>query len=254
VITVIDSSGLTGSNPFLIVTNWPQQRFDPGNTANNPFEWKLDTTTVQTLTPAWNTVGRPGPCPSTTAIVMGFVVYFNNETTGLQALDPATGNLLWGFDTSGQNNCNCGTSPTGANVAGKQLVFLGNGLSKMAAVNTSTHAEAWSQGGFSPSGFEGWPVAVGSALFISDFDGNLASLKQTNGIANWKQPQYSNDPIAWNKGVLFTGYVANDGFDYMRAYNANSGAFVWGNVNQGCAFGPTAPVAAYTLCVQDLRQ
>ena len=109
-IDVSNPQGYTVTLPFTIQTNWPQRRSDPQNTANNPFEWKLDTTTVKSLAPVWNTVGKTGACVSSVeygdrleppAVIMGGVVYFNNDAAGLQALDSASGNLLWQFDTTG---------------------------------------------------------------------------------------------------------------------------------------------------------
>jgi outer membrane protein assembly factor BamB len=252
--TVIDIAGLTGFSPFLIETDWSQQRFDPSNSAYNPSEWKLNTTTVQALAPAWNTVGRPGPCvppfylnfalgeASISTIVAGGVVYFNNDAAGLQALDPATGNLLWGFDsTGGWGGGNCGTPPVADN--GHLVMFSDQG-GTVWAVNTVTHAKAWSQAVSSVgNGYGGFGVlSVGTTLFVNTTTDNLFSLNESKaGAQNWKyQEGDSQGPPAWNGGRVFAagyGPAPNN----LMAFNASSGAQEWENDS---FTGFSVPVAA----------
>jgi|GEM_PF-3376861 len=270
IFTVTDGSGISISPPFLIETDWPQQRFDPGNTANNPYEWKLNTTTVVTLMPAWNTVGRPGPCLGTTAIKSGGVIYFNSNYAGLQALDPATGSLLWGFDRLGPDSENCppawgipyasevfGGSPTASPGVGHLVSVVS--LGAVVAVNTVTHSEAWIRSGLDFLGFFGWPISVGNSLFVATVNksidginsGNLVSLNQFTGAVNWVGTDYVSQPIAYNNGVLYTrdGYLGINGSQFCPSgYNAATGALAWYDTTLQCGFtgGLGAPASGGT--------
>jgi len=244
VFGVSDSFGINVQIPFLIETDWPQKRFEPGNSAYNPYEWKLDTTTVGSINPAWNTMGRPGPCLQSTAIKYGDVVYFVNGNAGLQALDPATGKLLWGLDTSGGTKANCGTSPTASPGAG-HLVSLGNAKGEVWAVSTVTHKKVWSDSGFVSFPYGTWPISVGGSLFLVDSKDDLTSVNQVTGVTNWNLASYSfNRLIAYNGGVLYTlakDSACSSSYSCPVGRSANTGALTWyDDTDKGVGFAPVA--------------
>ena len=238
--TVTDGAGISVSVPFLIETDWAQEHFDPQNDANNPYEWKLTSSTVTALKPAWSTTVVP--CPGTTAIVAGGVVYYNSEIGGLQALDAANGKLLWSYDMSG----NCGTSPTlGAWYT--QLIFVNNGAGTVFALNHITHKLAWTYalGGNFPGQYS---IAAGNTLFVANGAGRVAALSQFSGKELWNYSVSCPDAgpmLGWNKGVLYVS--ANECGDL--ALNASTGSLLWSQLPPGGS-GETLesnPLLAYGL-------
>ena len=246
-IDVSNPQGYTVLIPLTIQTNWPQQRFDPQNTANNPYEWKIDTNTVKALAPVWNTVGKPVACNfnsihafnlQTGAIVMGGVVYYVNDVVGLEALDAATGNFLWGFDTTGTGSGNCAAQPAGDN---RHLIMLGNSLGEVWAINTLTHGTAWFHPGFTfdNNGDRFSLLSAGTSLFVgTTSDDSLTSLGEANGgVQNWSLSGHNFGELpAWSKGRIFP---SNEGV--ALAYNANTASLIWQTpLPQCCGFDPVA--------------
>ena len=246
-IDISNPQGYTVTLPFTIQTNWPQRHFDAQNTANNPYEWKIDTNTVKALAPVWNTVGKPQACMfnraytfDPAAIVMGGVVYYSNDAVGLQALDAATGSFLWGFDTTGTGSGNCGGEPVGDN---RHTVMLGNTVGTVWAINTLTHGAAWFHPGFpfNNNGDEFAMLSAGTSLFVViPSDGSLTSLGEANGgVTNWSL-SLGSDSVglpAWNKGRVFP-FAYSDAL----AYNATTASLIWQTPvpNQCCAYNPVA--------------
>ena len=245
-IKVSDPTGVVVTIPFTILTNWSMRRFDPQNTANNPYEWKLDTSTVTALTAAWYTTVVP--CDQTTAIVANAVVYYNSATGGLQALDSATGALLWSFDMSSPTSGNCGTSPAATvSPTGKGLVFVQNQAGKVYAIDVNTHLPVWTyqNGG---TFYDGYPVPVGNTVFLENLDGAGAvtalnrlsgTLKWSIGLVDSSNVECQPYAVAWRSGAV---YVASYGYCGLSKLNDSTGQVVWGNPVTGDA--PLYPVAA----------
>jgi len=236
--TVTDLAGITTTFPFLIRTDWTHRRFDVFNGAYSPGEWKLNTSNVSGLTPAWNTIGHPGPCLGTTAIVVAGVVYFLNPTVGLQALDPATGASLWNYDMSGVHNNGCGSTPSASDglLVGSTNIYVGADK-ELWSINAGKQTKNWVR----KFGAAGWPLLVSGSVIVSDgYD--LASF-QTSGKQNYDNPAESDGGIVWSNGAVFSAINPGNGFDYFRSYNAQTGGVNWTQADVGCA-DQNAPLAA----------
>ena len=253
-VDISNPLGYTVTLPFTIQTNWPQPRFDPQGTANNPYEWKIDTNTVKALAPVWNTVGKPQGCLFYTgtkdaqpgAIVMGGEVYYTNDGVGLQALDAATGNLLWRYDTTGTGWGNCSAQPVGDN---RHLVMLGNSLGEVWAINTLTHSKVWSHPGFfyNNSADIVSLLSAGTSLFVStESDGGMTSLGEANGgVTNWTLFPDSLGFSVWNKGRIYS----SGGLQIAAAYNSTTASLIWAkSLAQCCLLTPLvgANIVYYT--------
>lgn len=235
--TVTDLAGVTLSFPYIIRTDWTHRRSDIFNDANNPYEWKLSTTNVSGLTLAWNTIGNPGPCLNTTAIVVAGVVYYLNQNVGLQALDPATGAPLWNYDMSGVHNNPCGSTPSARDSLLFSLADIYVGADKeLWSINIEKRTKNWVK----KFDAVGWPL-VADSVIVSD-GSNLASF-QTGGKQNYNNSAESDGYNVWSNGFVFSAVNPGNGFDYFRSYDATTGGVNWTQADVGCVDG-NAPLAA----------
>ena len=238
--------------PFTIQTNWSQRRFDSWNDANNPYEWKLDSSTVTALAEAWSTTVVPCPPPGgynpkgfgTTAIIAAGIVYYNSATGGLQALDAATGTLLWTYDMTTSLGGNCGTSPTASvSPTGKGLVFVTNEQGRVYALDVSTHKVVWNyDGGLGAS--QHHPVAYGNTIYIVNGAGDAVALNRLNGALQWSRHLdgcYA-EPVAVRNGVM---YFTTDNCGIQKLSSSN-GQILASNSGLGGCFG-VFPVASAKL-------
>jgi PQQ-like domain len=236
-LTVTDLEGVTLTIPFVIRTDWTHRRFDIFNTANNPYEWKVNTSNVNGLKLAWNTLGNPGPCG--TAIVVAGAIYYLNPTAGLQALDPGTGAPLWNYDMSGSHSNVCGTDPSASDGSPLNSANIYVGADgELWSINLGKRSKNWVKN----FGAFGWPLVVsGSVIASNGFD--LASFQQSSGKLNYDNTAEADGYLAWSNGYVFSAVNPGEGFDYFRGYNAQTGGVSWTQADVGC-WDQNAPLAA----------
>lgn len=145
---------------------------------------------------------------------------FISSSAGLYALDAATGNLVWRFDTE----LPLGNSPSVFN----GVVYVGGYDRKLYALNAATGAKLWSYDN-AKAGYDTNPLVVDSKVIIPNRDGAVYAIG-AHGTANqgqliWKYQ--SGGPIhlspAYKDGKVF--FAANDNYAY--ALNASTGALIW---------------------------
>ncbi len=140
---------------------------------------------------------------------------------GLYALDTATGDLVWRFDTQ----LPLGHSPT---VDG-EIVYVG-GLDKhVYALNADTGSLIWNFAG-SKAGFSTSPLVAGGKVLLGGRDGYFYALDQLDGSLLWQFPRRGQEPLgpilysaAYQNGRLF--FAANDNHAY--ALDASNGELLW---------------------------
>lgn len=98
-VAAFDPAGLGGSATFLVQTEWGTYRFSDTGSGFNPYENVLTAETVGRLqplsSPAW-----AGHVLSAPIYTQGMAVVGSDDGT-VRALDPASGNQLWSFQTGG---------------------------------------------------------------------------------------------------------------------------------------------------------
>ena len=140
---------------------------------------------------------------------------------GLYALDAATGDIAWRFDT----DMPLGHSPT---VAGN-AIFVGGTDRRVYALDADSGEELWvfaqAKGGFSTN-----PVVADGKVLLGSRDGRFYAIDQGSGMLMWQYPEASQPPLgpilysaAYKNGVVY--FASNDNHAY--ALNAASGSLVW---------------------------
>ena len=224
----------------------------------NPLETKLQVNNVGGLARKW-TYATGAFVESSPAVANG-VVYIGSDDGNLYALDAASREKLWSFNTgSGQSIID---SPAVAGgvvyigsydgvlyalnaVTGKQLwsfvtgsnpivgpttvvdgvVYVSGGIPEtLYALNASTGKELWSDGNF----VGGWTSAAvaNGVVFIGSLDNNLRAIDALTGKVLWSHAVtdgFLDSSPAVANGVVYIGSA--DGV--VLAFNASNGVLLW---------------------------
>ena len=144
-----------------------------------------------------------------------------STANGVYALDVATGDVVWRFDTE----LPLGHSPT---VVDDRL-FVGGLDRRVYALDADTGALAWkfeqAKAGFSTN-----PLVIDGSVFIGGRDGYFYALDKASGALRWRYPAPGQPPIgpifyspAIQNGQLF--FAANDNFAY--SLDSATGLLKW---------------------------
>jgi outer membrane protein assembly factor BamB len=213
-----ETSGSIADASFLVRTNWPRYHFDNANTGYNPYENVISQDNVGTLVQKWafstGASGTPGP------IVAYGRVYVAPTDGVVRALDPATGSLLWSFDTGGTMS---GAAPTAAN----DLIYVGNHDGVLYALSASTGTRVWARDlGVSMSDS---PVVSVGALYVDVLTRSsyfMFSIDPLTGSTNWftDQALWDVPPPTLAYGLVFDGGSLSCG---AQAIDATTGTEAW---------------------------
>lgn len=145
---------------------------------------------------------------------------------GLYALEAATGNVKWRYDTE----LPIGHSPT---VVGDTAYFAGFDK-KVHAVNALTGAPKWEFSG-ATAPFTANPVVADGRVYIGGRDGRFYALDTNTGNLVWQFPAVGLNPLspikfspAYKNGVLY--FTALDNYAY--ALNSANGTLKWKSANK----------------------
>jgi outer membrane protein assembly factor BamB len=202
------------------MTDWPQFGFSAVGGRNNAAETRITTSNVAQLTQDWTaTLNGGGGIPG--AAVSGGTVYAD-DGTGIDALDAATGKLLWFSSTmGGGSTVSSYISPAAAN----GMVYAGGGDNRVYAFDAQTGASRWT---FNPNGqLLSSPAVANGVVYSADRGGHVYALDGTSGTVLWSFQVAVGDSIdqspAVANGAVY--FVTLDGSAY--ALNASTGAQLW---------------------------
>jgi tripartite motif-containing protein 71 len=169
-----------------------------------------------------------GPCETAPAAV-GDTVYAACGSGVLSALDRATGEERWTFDTQSQ----VGGGPT----VHQGIVVLVDVDGRLYGVDAQTGEQRWVDEG----SFNGAPVAQDGLILTGGFDGYLRAIDIATGQERWsyliEAGGEAKNP-AVGDGIVYSGSIAN-GF---TAVDLQTGALIWNAETDGIETG-TAVVA-----------
>jgi outer membrane protein assembly factor BamB len=216
-ITITDTSGNSASTNYTVVappsTSWPmfmhnlQHTGTPDNVAptNNTVLWKFDVDR-----------GEIDNAVTTSAAVVGDIVYEASHNAFLYALDAYSGTLYWRFNLGGIAAL---SSP--AVVDG--VVYIGSERG-VYALNAYTGTKIWQS---SPTFLtDSSPAVSGGTVYIGSFvEHSLFAFRASTGQLLWKftAGDYINSSPAVAGNVVYV--TSDDG--YLYALNAATGALVW---------------------------
>ncbi|MCB0214421.1 MAG: PQQ-like beta-propeller repeat protein, partial [Anaerolineae bacterium] len=140
---------------------------------------------------------------------------------GVYALDTATGNEVWRFDTE----MPMGHSPT----VFEGVLYVGSFDKRVYALNADTGSLIWTFEG-AKAGFSTNPLVVDGKVLLGSRDGYFYALNKDTGSLLWQYPSKSSQPLgpilysaAYKDGKVF--FASNDNYGY--ALDANNGALLW---------------------------
>jgi outer membrane protein assembly factor BamB len=198
------SWSMAGANPQR--TSWVPDEVDPGKSPNFGIEW---------YRPIEAYIGQH------VQLVTARNKVFISTARGLYALDTASGNEVWRFDTE----MPLGHSPT---VVGNRLYVAGFDR-RVYALNADTGMLHWifeeAKGGFSTN-----PLVVEGKVLLGSREGYFYALDQNSGSLLWQYPPAGQAPLApilysaaYADGKVF--FAANDNYAY--ALNISTGSLEW---------------------------
>jgi outer membrane protein assembly factor BamB len=256
-LTSLASSSATADQPTRI-GDWRQDRFSPAHTGLNPDETILNTTNVSKLQSAW-TFDTGDTVPGT-PVVAGGTLYLESNNGYLYAVDAEDGSLKWGSGSGGnfgeaspaygagllivggdQNvtafDASTGavawTAPIGYFTDGGQaiaggVVYTGDCIGTMHALDLKTGAELWSKTGLS-SCIETTPAVADGRVFLGASNtngGRVFALDASSGHLLWRfktQVGIAQSAPSVVRGTVYIGSL--DG--HLYALDAATGRVVW---------------------------
>lgn len=203
-------------------TDWPMYRGNPARTgdmpgpglAGNPVElWRI---------------GIPGSLDSAAAVVNG-VVYISATNGMLYALDAATGETVWEYESGARTS-----SPV---VVADGVVYGGSADAALFALNAGDGSELWTVPDIQPSGAL---MVVDDVLYAGAADGTLYAL-DLDGNMVWQAP-VGDVPLrspALSEDMVYVGNEAGA----LHAFKRATGGPVWSFQTEGGGFTPTPMIA-----------
>ncbi len=214
---------------------WPQFGYTAQGGRFNPTESTLTPSNAAQFTQDWS-VGLAGGGSIPGAAVYNGVVYVD-DNSGIDALDAATGKLLWYASTmGGGSTISTYITPAVAN----GMVYAGGGDNYVHAFDAQTGATRWTFK--TGSNMLSSPMAVNGNLYITCMDGHVYALDAMSGAELWSFQVSSSDgsvpstPAVANGAVYF---VTGNGIGY--ALDASTGALLWRNPFGSAWEGINAP-------------
>lgn len=171
-----------------------------------------------------------GELLSDPAVVDGYVVV-NTGSGKVQAFDAETGEAKWTYELTMPSLVLRGTS--GIN-ASQGAALLGSADGKLVAVFSEQGAPIWEARLAEASGsseldnvvdVDSKPLILGSTVYASAFNGNLAAVELRNGQIKWKRQYSSFSPLALQGNDLFL--TDSDGAVY--SVDRQNGLENWAN-------------------------
>ena len=243
-IIVTDKSGLSASATFRVVsaavTSWPMFMHDLQHSGT------ADNIPVTSRNSLWNftvDIGNIMNAVSSSAAVVGGIVYDSSQNGYLYALDAYTGNCYWRF--------NLGDSVLSSPVVVNGVVYVST-MNGVYAVNAYTGAQIWKTIKF--SGDVSTPAVSGSMLYVGSFvEHTLYAFRILDGQLVW---QYTTGDYVNSSPAVYGNFVyvgSDDG--YLYALNAATGALKWklngGGIYPSDGMSPSPIVVngvVYTSC------
>ena len=195
---------MAGANPQR--TSWVPEGVDPTTSSEFGVEW---------YRPIEAYIGQH------VQLVAANEKIFVSTARGLYALNAASGDLVWRYDTE----LPLGHSPT---VHGN-LVYVGGFDKRVYAFDVNTGTLIWTFTG-ATGGFSTNPLVVDGKVLLGSRDGYFYALNKDNGSLIWQYPSSGHEPLgpilysaAYKDGMVF--FASNDNFAY--ALDLNNGSLIW---------------------------
>jgi outer membrane protein assembly factor BamB len=211
----------SASTTFQVVspvgTNWTQFGFAEVGGRANSAENTITTGNVAQLTQDWS-ASLNGSIPAVT--VYGTTVYAD-DGTGIDALDAASGKLLWFSSTMGGGST---VSSYVSPAVGNGMVYASGG-GHVYGFDAQTGVTRWT---FNTQSYSlSSPTVANGIVYIAQRGGSVYALDGTSGTALWTFQVGVGDGVdqtpAVANGTVY--FVSLDGIAY--ALNASTGAQVW---------------------------
>lgn len=198
------SWSMPGANPQR--TSWIPEGVDPGASSQFGVEW---------YRPIEAYIGQHFQ------LVAARDKIFVSTARGLYALDSASGDVVWRFDTE----LPLGNSPT---VSGDKI-YVGGFDKRVYALDADTGSLIWTFGS-AKGGYSTNPLVEQGKVLLGSRDGYFYALDQDTGNLIWQFPLHDQAPLAsilysaaYKDGKVF--FAANDNYAY--ALDVTSGSLIW---------------------------
>ena len=222
-------SGDAAQSTFTVTTPWLQHGYGGAHLGFNPYENTISSATAPQLGVLWS---RKLQSTGGTPIISGGILY-HGTATGVQAVNAATGAVLWGNAKTEQFY----SSPALAN----GVLYAASYSGTVYAMNAATGAPTWKVK--LSDAFYSSPTVVNGVVYVASNAGVLYALNAANGRQIWSYTagQFDTTPAVAN-GMVYIGSRNNT----MYALDAATGAVVW-SYTVGGEIESTAAVANNTV-------
>jgi polyvinyl alcohol dehydrogenase (cytochrome) len=196
-LTACSSSGSSSSarattttNPGAAVADWTLYGHDLANTRLNPLETAINPSTLTKLHVAWSTKGEFGVTGTPT--VAGGVVYYDDWTGAVRAVNASTGKSIW--------TTNVGPSFIASPALTKDAVFVA-GAATLARLDRATGKVQWkvTTNDNQFAGIDASPIVVGDLVIqgtasneepvakkVYTFRGSISAFDAQTGKERWR--------------------------------------------------------------------
>ncbi len=223
--------------------------------ASGKVKWKFATGGERRFTanhlhgsqPAAESMPDPFDFYLSSPVVSGGVVYFGSGDGNVYALDAATGNLKWNFQTGNVVHASPAVSDG--------ILFVGSWDSYFYALDAATGREKWrfktgeDHDIHNQEGLQASPVVVDGLVYVGCRDSNFYALDAASGQKKW----VFNNKGSWVIGsaAVWDGkvYFATSDTGLLYAVDAKSGAQVFSFDNKHWPIFSSPAVAGGTLYV-----
>jgi outer membrane protein assembly factor BamB len=207
-------SGDAAQAALTVTTPWMKFGYGAADLGLNPYENVLSPSTVPSLGTLWSAnIGATGGTP----IIANNRVY-TGTTTGVVALNAATGATLWNKNLGAYFNA----SPT---LVGTTL-YIGDRNGNFYALNANSGATIWKVA-LNSGGFYGSAATANGIIYVGGANGTFFALKASaKGQVVWSYSVGSEPitvtPALANGDVYFAAYT-----NYVYCLDGATGALVW---------------------------
>jgi outer membrane protein assembly factor BamB len=227
-VTALERDSDKGAqDPFLVLTNWSQYRFNDNHLGINSYENVLNKHNVSELNLHWSYSGLE--FFSSPAVVAG-IVYGCSDDGNVYALDAESGSLVWKYSTG----AGIFSSPDVANGD----VYVGSIDKHIYALDAVTGTRVWD---YATGGeIDSSPAVANGIVYVGSSDGEVYAFNANNGKLLWhyKTRGGVQSSPAIEDGVV---YIGSDDQN-IYALNARSGDYLWSYQTAGAIH--SSPVIA----------
>jgi outer membrane protein assembly factor BamB len=213
--------------------DWQQFRFGPSHAGFNAAESSIGVGNVASLTTAW-TATTGADVTSSPAVANG-LAYVGSEDGKLYAFDAMSGAVRWTASAGITSGGDISSSPA---VAGG-VVYIGSSDYHLYAFDAASGALRW----LAPtrSVIESSPTVAAGIVYVTSWDHTLDAFDAATGTSLWTVAigrlglggaEVSSPAVA--DGVVYVGSIDYGAGNSLYAFNATTGASLWG-VNTGGA-------------------